>query len=81
MTMSEHTKGEQALLIRRVRMDDCEDIWRWRNDPEVRKFMFSRQEIPLAEHRAWFSKKLNDKDTVIYIFEDHQEKKDWPGAF
>ena len=67
--------GENVLLIRRVRADDCEDVWRWRNDPLVRRFSFSQAEIPLLSHRVWFEEKIRNKNTVMFIFEDDQGAK------
>ncbi|NIA20660.1 MAG: UDP-2,4-diacetamido-2,4,6-trideoxy-beta-L-altropyranose hydrolase [Anaerolineaceae bacterium] len=55
------------FTIRRAVEADCETIWHWANDPQVRRQSFSPGEIPWDDHLAWFNGKLSDPDHVFYV--------------
>ncbi len=42
----------------------------WRNHPDVRRFMFTQQEIGLEEHRNWFAKTSLDISRCLLIVEE-----------
>ncbi|SFC96285.1 UDP-4-amino-4,6-dideoxy-N-acetyl-beta-L-altrosamine N-acetyltransferase [Thiohalospira halophila DSM 15071] len=42
----------------------------WRNAPEVRRQMYTRHEIPLEEHRAWFERMQADPTRCWYLCRD-----------
>lgn len=45
----------------------------WRNDPDVRRYMYSQHEITLVEHQQWFEHTLTDPKKHLMIFEvNHQ---------
>jgi UDP-4-amino-4,6-dideoxy-N-acetyl-beta-L-altrosamine N-acetyltransferase len=46
--------------------NDLELILEWRNAPEVRSNMYTRHEISLDEHRAWFER-VNQDDSKVYF--------------
>lgn len=49
---------------------DLEMVLKWRNDPEVRRFMYTSREIGLEEHRSWFNN--TDSETVdLLIYQRH----------
>jgi UDP-2,4-diacetamido-2,4,6-trideoxy-beta-L-altropyranose hydrolase len=52
---------------------DAELVHRWANDPTTRAVSFSRAEIPLAEHLAWFARELARHDHHLYIAEQNGE--------
>lgn len=56
------------LRIRLANIDDMMTYFHWANDPDVRKNAINQSTIPLENHRAWFSKKVNNTTTVMYIF-------------
>lgn len=60
------------LKIRRANADDCWLLWQWVNDPVVRAASFHSEAIPKDEHAAWFERKLNSRDALIYVAEDIQ---------
>jgi RimJ/RimL family protein N-acetyltransferase len=64
--LAECTKTTQVRL-RRVKAEDCNDLWNWRNHPEVRKWCFSPEKVDLRTHKEWFLKKIKDPNTLIYI--------------
>jgi UDP-2,4-diacetamido-2,4,6-trideoxy-beta-L-altropyranose hydrolase len=60
------------LKIRRANVDDCWLLWQWVNDPRVRAASFRSEAIPKDDHAAWFARKLNSGDALIYVAEDIQ---------
>ena len=56
-------------LIRRMKRDDLEMVLRWRNDPEVRKYMYSTHVISLAEHANWFDRVADSPTMNALIFQ------------
>lgn len=43
----------------------------WRNEPSVRANMYTRQEISLGEHLAWWSRTQQHKDQQYFMFESN----------
>ena len=41
----------------------------WTNDPVVRANSYSSAEISLEKHREWFTSKISDPSTAMYVFE------------
>lgn len=58
-----------TLRLRRASMNDVELLWHWANDPHTRNMSFSSMSIPWEEHQRWFTHKLQDPATHIYIAE------------
>lgn len=56
--------------LRRVAIDDAALLLSWRNHPEVKRYMFSQNEITLEGHIAWLSNALNDKNKVLLVYEE-----------
>tara|TARA_B100000315_G_scaffold175348_1_gene163860 strand:+ start:841 stop:1314 length:474 start_codon:yes stop_codon:yes gene_type:complete len=57
------------LSLRKVIYTDESLLFNWANDPDVRKWSFSKNIISLDEHKIWFNKKLNDSNVLMLIFE------------
>lgn len=57
---------EADLRIRNLEADDINDLFKWRNHPDVRKNSFNTNPILWEEHEKWFKKKLAESDTAIY---------------
>ena len=55
------------VRVRRVREQDCELLWHWANDPEVRARAFSTTPIPRTDHVAWFGTKIASADCLLLI--------------
>jgi UDP-2,4-diacetamido-2,4,6-trideoxy-beta-L-altropyranose hydrolase len=56
-----------SLRLRRVQAEDCELLFAWANDPEVRASSFSSEAIPWERHQEWFSKKMADPHALFYV--------------
>jgi len=48
----------QLLKLRPMLSDDCEMVWRWRNDYSVRAVSFSEAFITWEEHLSWFHERI-----------------------
>ncbi|HYX69142.1 MAG TPA: UDP-2,4-diacetamido-2,4,6-trideoxy-beta-L-altropyranose hydrolase [Terriglobales bacterium] len=59
--------GVPVLLLRRASDADCEVIWKWASDPEVRAVSFSPEPIPWESHVSWFHARLADPFCLFYI--------------
>lgn len=58
------------LSLRKVIKTDKNLLFKWANDPEVRKWSFSNNAITKSEHKIWFDKKHKDPNVLMWIFED-----------
>ena len=56
--------------LRKVTEGDMDLLFKWANDPVVRKWSFSKQPITLEEHKCWFDQKYNDPNTIMWILEE-----------
>jgi UDP-2,4-diacetamido-2,4,6-trideoxy-beta-L-altropyranose hydrolase len=61
-----------SIVLRRVSESDCEMLWKWVIDPEVRASSFIPDPIPFEKHRQWFSAKLRDSKFIQFIAMDIQ---------
>lgn len=60
---------EKACFVRALAFDDLPMVLTWRNDPAVRRFMFTQHEICLEEHQAWFARCQKDGTRRLLIVE------------
>jgi UDP-2,4-diacetamido-2,4,6-trideoxy-beta-L-altropyranose hydrolase len=65
---------EKIFKIRKYCEDDCKLLWKWANDPNVRKFSFYHEYIPWENHLEWFKSKLKNQDCIIYIALNDKDK-------
>ncbi|MBN2452718.1 MAG: GNAT family N-acetyltransferase [Candidatus Omnitrophica bacterium] len=56
------------VRMRRANEADCMDLFRWRNDPIMRRNSISGDaEVSLEDHKRWFAKKMKDPRSKLYI--------------
>jgi len=55
------------LRLRRATGADCQLLWEWCNDAEVRARSFDSDPITFAEHRRWLARKLADPRCIFFI--------------
>lgn len=55
------------LEIRKATIEDLDLIFGWANDEEGRRNSFNQEKIPYEDHCAWYKKKMESKESVIYI--------------
>ena len=61
--------NEDSLHLRPATADDCRRVWEWANDPAVRAVSFTSESIPWEQHVTWFTRKLADANTRLWIAE------------
>lgn len=55
------------ISIRKATIDDLMMYFHWANDEQVRSNSFNTHEIVLSDHEKWFLKKLNSRDTILFV--------------
>ena len=56
--------------LRPIRADELELMLSWRNAPSVRANMYTRHEISIDEHRAWWEKTRQREDQRYFMYEN-----------
>lgn len=59
--------GKGILTLRSVKAEDSEKIYKWRNSPEVAKYMYTDYHITEEEHNRWFEAMLKDQNRKYWI--------------
>ncbi len=59
----------KPLLLRRARPDDSEQIHRWRNAEETRRYSHNPTLIASATHQRWFEEALHSENRMLLIGE------------
>jgi UDP-4-amino-4,6-dideoxy-N-acetyl-beta-L-altrosamine N-acetyltransferase len=58
-----------VLSLRPTAEADRDQIRRWRNQPDVARWMYTQHEITEAEHAAWFARHLVDPHARSWVIE------------
>jgi len=61
---------DAKIRVRQIRDVDRELLFRWANDPLVRRMSFNSKRISWAEHCQWFEARLQDLHSLLFIAED-----------
>ncbi len=56
-----------SISIKPAKESDCELIWHWANDPDVRNSAFCSDMIPFEDHKKWFHSKINDPQSYQFV--------------
>lgn len=59
--------------LRPAVQEDCDLLFRWANEPLVRRNSFHTESIPYEEHVEWFQKQLKRNDSRQFIYLDKNE--------
>jgi UDP-2,4-diacetamido-2,4,6-trideoxy-beta-L-altropyranose hydrolase len=57
------------IKLRVARKDDAITYFNWANDSEVRKNAINTAPIPWLTHKKWFTKRLNNPSSDMYVME------------
>ena len=60
---------ESRLAIRKATPEDAHTLFQWINEPEARANSTNPEPIAWETHVGWFSRKLLQADSYLYIFE------------
>lgn len=55
------------ICLREVDQKDCDLIYNWANDENVRRNSFFQDKIIYTDHINWFNKKINEPNNYFYI--------------
>lgn len=55
------------IYLRLATESDCDLLFKWTNDQEVRRNSFNTNPIKYDEHKSWFIKKLSSNESYIFI--------------
>lgn len=61
--------ADEAITLRRAEPGDCDLYFSWVNDPAVRASAFHPHPIAYEDHSRWFTAKLSDADSYLYVAE------------
>ncbi len=64
--------GYANLSIRLATSEDEQDIYKWRNSPEIRAVSFTNEEISIEQHKQWFRSSLANPNKLILIGERNE---------
>lgn len=64
---------QKKLYLRAAEASDMMLLYRWANDPVVRRNAFHSKAISLGEHKVWFHKILQNPEAQIFILMDGEE--------
>jgi RimJ/RimL family protein N-acetyltransferase len=65
----------EGMLLRKVLIDDRDDIYQWRNDEVTRKNSFNGELISYEEHCRWFKEALEDSQKILFVGVDEDDEK------
>ena len=60
---------ELDFIVREAEVDDCRFFWEVNNVPSSREVFVSTDPIPWLEHASWYTERLTDLKTDLYIAE------------
>jgi len=60
------------MKLRSADIGDCQLLFEWANDNEIRKMALSNEPIEWESHTNWFKNKLSDPNCIIYIATNDQ---------
>lgn len=61
--------------LRAMTAADLSTVLGWRNHPEIRRHMFTQQEIGIDEHQQWFERSNGDPRRHLLLFEDEGQAR------
>lgn len=61
------------IKLRMAQGNDCELLWKWANDPNVRQSAFNSKNIAWEDHQVWFLNKQNETGCIQYIALSEQD--------
>lgn len=66
---------QKNIFLRFVEQSDCEKLFNWRNDFEVRNLSGNKEELSFEKHKKWFDNSLQDKNILIFIILNEEYKE------
>lgn len=63
------------MYLKKVTYKDCELLFQWVNDNEVRKNSFNVEKIQYEDHVKWFKNKMDSHNQYMFILYDEEGPK------
>jgi len=63
-----------VINLTKAGIADINDIFEWRNHPDIRKNFFNQELLLRDEHKKWFVAILKDPDVTVYMVYYRKEK-------
>ena len=67
---------DEGVVLRPVALADTDNVLKWRNSVEVKKYFIYQKEITREEHVSWLEEKVKEGEVVQYIIHIKDENKD-----
>ena len=61
------TRNNMECYLRKADCSDCDLLYEWANNPDVRQNAFNSEHISYDTHCKWFEKIMSDCNTLQYI--------------
>jgi len=55
------------LYLKRAAVKQCDILYAWTNEEEVRRNSFNQEKIPYEQHVKWFNNKINSNSSIIFL--------------
>ena len=55
------------INLTKAGITDINDMFEWRNHPDIRENFFNQEMVSRDEHEKWFMAKLKNPDTTAYM--------------
>ena len=62
------------INLTKAGITDINDMFEWRNHPDIRENFFNQELLSWDEHEKWFTSKLKDPDATVYMAYYRKEK-------
>lgn len=64
----------EGLILREIEEEDLDLIVKWRNDPEILRWLFSYLPLNKIKQKKWYEKYLDDPTQQTFIIEVKEER-------
>lgn len=65
----------ERIILREIEENDLKFIVEWRNDPDIRNYLFSYLPLSMMKQRRWYEQYSVDSTKQIFIIELKKEKR------
>lgn len=67
--------SSKKINVRKAELNDCDDMYSWRNDYSTRSMLHNSKKIEFINHQKWYLKKLYDPSFLLLICYSVKDKK------
>lgn len=57
----------ESIIVKAAQMEDCDDLWLWRNDPHTRAQSLNSNSVPYDQHCKWFESAIGNPELFLLI--------------